>query len=497
MMKTPLLLVVAITAFLLGAFSTSQAADERPNILWIIADDMSAHFSCYGEKTIQTPHVDALAERGSLFSNAYVTAPVCSTNRSAFVTGMYQTSIGAHQHRSGRGELKIQLPDGIRLVPELFQEAGYYTAIAQWPLNGKLGKTDYNFEWDPAAYDSADWAGRKKDQPFFAQIQIKGGKLRGAARDTTEKFVERMEPIHGPRTAMADVVLPPYYPYTEDIIFDWAAYLDSVRETDRVVGDIVQTLADRGELENTVVLFMTDHGISHARGKQYCYDEGLHVPLVIAGPGVPTETRHDLVEHIDIAALSLGLAGIAIPDYMQARDILADDYTARDYVFAARDRCDETVERIRSVRSDRFKYIRNYYPERPHLSPNNYKDNKLIYQSLRAAHQAGELTEQQEEVLFAPTRQPEELYDLDADPWEMTNLAGDPTYQQALLTLRQRLDTWIEETGDQGDESEEMWASDMAAYLKGFDRKGKANPDGKANVQRNIEQMKAWKKAGK
>ena len=146
----------------------------------IIPDDMSANFSCYGETAIQTPNVDRLAKSGVKFTNAYVTAPVCSTCRSAFITGMYQTSIGAHHHRSGRGEMKIHLPDQIQMVPKLFKDAGYHTSITGWPIRkGKLGKTDYNFEWDPSIYDGSDWAERKEGQPFFAQIQTPGGKLRG------------------------------------------------------------------------------------------------------------------------------------------------------------------------------------------------------------------------------------------------------------------------------------------------------------------------------
>ena len=155
---------------------------------------------------------------------------------------------------------------------------------------------------------------------------------------------------------------------------------------------MIRTLKEQGELENTVILFMTDHGISHARGKQFMYDEGLHVPLVIAGPGLESgKTRHDLVEHIDITALSLGLAGIDIPKTMQARNILAADYEPRDAVFAARDRCDETVEHLRSVRTKRFKYIRNFLPQRPHLQPCAYKDKKSILIALRAANKAGTL----------------------------------------------------------------------------------------------------------
>ena len=488
------------TALLLTSGVISQlpihgAEPSRPNILWIIVDDMSANFSSYGETLIETPHVDRLASNGVRFTNAYVTAPVCSPNRSAFITGMYQTSIGAHHHRSGRGKLKIHLPEGIRPVPELFQEAGYYTAITRWPGGGRatLGKTDYNFEWDRAMYDGPDWSQRQPGQPFFAQIHLPGGKHRGRSLDSFEKISARVEKLLGSRTDPAKVKIPPYYADDPVIRIDWAAYLDSVRLTDKFVGDIVKRLKEEGDYGNTVVLFMTDHGISHARGKQFLYDEGLHVPLVIAGPTIgPGQVRDDLVEHIDIAALSLGLAGIEIPRSMQARDILSKDYEKRTAIFSARDRCDETVDYMRALRTARYKYIRNFLPGRPHLQPNRYKDGKDILKALRKAHAAGTLNDTQE-LLFARTRPTEELYDLTEDPFEIRNLADDPNHQTQLKKLRKRLDEWMERTNDQGAESEAMYDSAMAV----FSNSPNTDSEQASILSRNIALMKRWASEGK
>jgi len=490
--------IFLFTAALFAAFSIQ--ADERPNIVWIIPDDMSANFSSYGETAIETPHVDSLVANGVKFTNAYVTAPVCSTCRSAFITGMYQTSIGAHHHRSGRGELKIELPENVKLVPKLFQEAGYHTSITGWPgRKGRLGKTDYNFEWDESVYDGADWSERKDGQPFFAQIQTPGGKLRGKDEAGWEKIAKEAEKVFGSRTPLDAVKLPSYYPNHPDIIRDWAAYLDSVRLTDHMVGEVIARLKKEGVLENTIVLFMTDHGISHGRGKQFMYDEGLHVPLVIAGPGIEAGTvREDVVEHIDIAALSLAAAGIEIPENMQARDILASDYEPREAVFAARDRCDETVDHMRSVRTQDFKYIRNFLPNRPYLQPCAYKDAKSILIALREWNEAGKLNEVQS-LLFREVRPEEELYDVNADPHEVKNLAGDPDYAEQLKELRGRLDTWMEETGDQGrvPESQEMYDSDMAPYLKKFTTSGKEDPEQLKIISDNIALMKQWAAEGK
>jgi arylsulfatase A-like enzyme len=480
------------------ARGNNQGEATRPNIVWIIPDDMSANFSCYGENAIQTPHVDRLAARGVKFTNVYVTAPVCSTCRSAFITGMYQTSIGAHHHRSGRGTEKIQLPAGVALVPKLFQQAGYHTSITGWPMNGKLGKTDYNFEWDASVYDGNDWSERKAGQPFFAQIQMPGGKLRGKDAAGWQKVSETAERRLGSHTPLDAVRLPPYYPAHPKILRDWAAYLDSVRLTDLMVGEVLQRLEKEGVLDNTLVLFMSDHGISHARGKQFMYDEGLHVPLVIAGPGIKSGTvRDDLVEHIDIAALSLAAAGIPIPENMQAKNILAPDYQPRKAVFAARDRCDETVDHMRSVRTADFKYIRNFLPNRPYLQPCAYKDAKEILIALREYQAAGKLNATQA-LLFRDVRPSEELYDVIADPYEIHNLADDPRYAGKLGELRNRLENWMVETGDQGrvPESEKMYDSDMAVYT-GSLRSRRRDPEYLRVVEENIALMKKWAAEGK
>jgi arylsulfatase A-like enzyme len=477
-----------------------------PNVLWFVVDDMSPHFSCYGETLIQTPAVDRLAAEGTRFTRAYVTAPVCSTCRSALITGMYQTTIGAHHHRSGRGELKIHLPEGVRPVPEYFQKAGYYTCIGSglpdldhrgMPFGqgkgGKkgggqrLGKTDYNFEWDARMYDSHDWAGRG-EKPFFMQVQLHGGKLRADTPEANRALAARARQELGSATDPAAVKLPPYYPQDPVLLEDWAAYLDSVRLTDLHVGRVIVRLEKEGLLENTLIIFMTDHGISHARGKQFLYDEGTHIPFIIRGPGIARgAVRTDLVEQIDMAALSLAAAGIPIPPTMQGRDLFSPSYQPREAAFAARDRCDETVERLRSVRTDRFLYIRNFYPGRPHLQPNAYKDGKAIVKALRALHEAGNLPSISEDLLFSPTRPAEELYEYQQDRFQVTNLAANPDYKAQLEEHRARLDRWMRETADKGPESEAMYDSDMAEYLK------KPNPE----VARNIALMKQWAAEGR
>ena len=189
-----------------------------------------------------------------------------------------------------------------------------------------------------------------------------GGKLRGASEEGYVAFRRQAHNLLGSVTDPSVVVLPPYYPEDQILLEDWALYLDSVRVTDFHVGRVLERLEAEGLLENTLVVFFTDHGISHARGKQFLYDEGTHIPLVVRGPHVRAgRIRTDLVEHIDIAALSLAAAGIDVPDWMQGQDVLAEDFQHKHAVFAARDRCGEAVDRIRSVRSNDFLYIKNFF----------------------------------------------------------------------------------------------------------------------------------------
>jgi arylsulfatase A-like enzyme len=487
--------LLAVTLFFACPASAivHAAPAQKPNVIWVVVEDMSAHFGCYGETTIETPNVDKLAAEGAKFTQAFVTAPVCSTCRSAMVTGMYQTSIGAHHHRSGRGTEKIHLPEHVQLIPKLFQEAGYFTANGynvgpkKPPRKGKprIGKTDYNFEWDESVYDSNDFRDRKPGQPFFAQIQLKGGKGR------TKNTPAPVDP--------ADVVLPPYYPDDPLIRDDWAQYLNSVMNTDIEVGKLMDLLREVGVADNTYVFFMTDHGISHGRGKQFVYEEGMRIPLIVWGPGIEAGTvRDDLVVHIDMAATSLEMAGIEIPEYMQGRPLFGRKAKPREYVVSARDRCDETVDRIRGLRTDRFKYIRNFYPARPYLQPCAYKDKKPILKTLRKLHAEGKLNRDQM-LIMAPFRPEEELFDLQADPRELNNLAANPAYRETLVELRDKLNEWVAETGDQGQEPESatMYDSDMKVYVDGIRRKGGEWVDHAAVIEANIAQMKAWAAEGK
>ena len=433
---------MAVRQLLLFAVSLAFAVGaEQPNIVWIIAEDASPHIGAYGETSIRTPNLDRMAAEGVRFANAFVTNPVCSPSRSAMVSGMYQTTLGAHNHRSANTSPKAggneayydsyRVPESIRLIPELFREAGYFV------VNGGKGKTDYNFLPRTDLYQGKDWSGRAEGQPFFAQIQLPGGKNRRA----------KVTPMTDP----ARVVLPPYYPDHPVLREDWARYLNSWVYTDRQVGEVLARLKDEGVLETTVVFFWTDHGLSHVRGKQFLYEEGIRVPLIARLPGrkLAGSVRKDLVSHIDVAAASLDLAGMPIPDYVQGRPLFSSDHDVREQVFSARDRCDETVEAMRSVRTARFKYIRNFRYHRSHMQPNRYKDGKEIVQTMFSLHEAGKLNPLQDRV-FARERPFEELYDVENDPFETQNLAGKREHLTTVRRLRESLYGWMVRTRDMG-----------------------------------------------
>ena len=476
--------------------SARAAEDARPNIVWILVDDMSANFSCYGETTIRTPNVDALAAQGTRFSRAFVTAPICSISRSALLTGCYQTSIGAQNHRAGSEKFPIPLPAGMKTVPQLLKEAGYHTGNLSFDTFLRsndpvvIAKTDYNFVWDRAAnYDRTHWATRKKSQPFFAQVQLHGGKNRG--QKPGPAWPAKALATLGSLTPTNAVKLPPWLPDDDTIRADWAHYLDTVRYTDWEVGRIVQRLQDAGELDRTVIIFYTDHGLSHVRAKQFLYDAGIHVPLVVRGPGIAAgKVRDDLVEHTDIAAVTLALAGLPRPASMQARDIFAKDYQPKEFVFAARDRADETVDRIRSVRSAQYKYLRNYFPTRPYLQPNRYKDEKAVVQAMRRLHAEQKLTPAQA-LIMAETRPREEFYDVQRDPHELRNLAADPQHSAALARHRAALADWITRTADQGRtlETEEIYLNYLA------DERPEGGRGQRNEVfEKNVELMRRWAK---
>lgn len=437
------LLLLCVTEVLAGE------SPRRPNILWLIAEDFGPHLGCYGTKEVFTPHLDALAAAGVRYTRFYTTAPVCSPSRSAFMTGMYATTINAHNHRSHRkGHTPNVLPDGVRLLSEWMRDAGYYTAnLRELPAAcGFKGtaKTDWNFAVPPRPFDSADWSDLKAHQPFFAQINF---------HETHRKFngEKRADP--------AKVEIPPYEPDHPVTRRDRADYLDAATELDRKIGRVLSQLEADGLADDTIVVFFGDNGEASIRGKQFCYEEGLHVPLVIRwarnfpAPKFlrPGGVDDRLLMAIDLAPTMLSIAGAKIPEKMQGRPFLGEGAgPPREYVFGARDRCDMTIMRLRTVRDARYRYIRNFTPHTPFLARNEYKEKSYpVWTLLPQLHSEGKLTPAQA-ALCQSTMPEEELYDLRTDPHQIHNLAGSAAHRATLERLRGALRDWIEQTNDQG-----------------------------------------------
>lgn len=448
------------------------AAEQRPNIVWIVGEDMGPELGCYGDAQAITPNMDRLAREGARFTRCFTHAPVCAPSRSGLITGQYPTTIGTHHMRS-----KLIAPPAT--FTSLLRQAGYFVS---WP-----GKTDFNFDVPKDAFDSTvDWwspsngaaaKGKKKQgkpgslkshQPFFAYANFTDShesSIRMMDKFTNLTANLKPEERHDP----AKMSVPPYHPDAPEVRRDLANYYDLVTAVDHKVGVVLKFLETQGLTDNTVVILTGDHGRGLSRSKRWVYDSGTHVPLIVRWPGKikPGTVRDELVSFIDFAPTALALAEVQSPKSkiqnpipgsaaasalyppMQGIVFLGPQTQQRQYVFSARDRMDETYDRIRSVRSKQFRYIRNFEPQLPYAQRIAYGEEMPTMQVWRRLNGQGKLNDAQK-LFFAPTKPKEELYDCDADPHQIHNLADSPRHQAVLKELRAALDEWITQTQDLG-----------------------------------------------
>ena len=377
-------------------------ADDRPNILWIVAEDMSPTLGCYGDEYATTPNIDRLAEQSVRYTNAFATAPVCSPSRSCLITGCYATSLGTQQMRSA-----FPIPDFIRGFPALLREKGYYTSNNY--------KTDYNTSsadriiaesWDESS-TRAHWR-RRADQsrPFFSIFNIMTSHQSRSMVYTQKRFRDEVQSklsqagIHVPE----DAPLPAYYPDTLVTRRIVARYYDCVTAMDAQVGQILRQLVEDGLADNTIVFFYSDHGSGMPRHKRLLHDSGMHVPLLIRFPpkyahlasGKPTEVEDRLVSFVDFAPTVLKLAGVDVPEYMQGSAFLgSESEDEREFVYGHRDRIDEVVDLSRSVRDKRYLYIRNFMPLRSWNQYSSYSDLSEIRHELYRLAEGTEMSQPQ------------------------------------------------------------------------------------------------------
>jgi arylsulfatase A-like enzyme len=424
--------------------------DKRPNILWVSFEDTNPFYGCYGDPVARTPNLDKLAGEGCRWSKCYATAGVCAPARSAIISGMYPISIGAHHMRTGHtNEYVPEMPTPYTAVPphyvkcftEYLRAAGYYCT--------NCGKHDYQFVAPPTAWDETDtkegphWRNRPDpDQPFFAVWNLGPTHESGMWENKGDDVA--FDPD--------EIPLPPYFPDTPKVRMAMARMYTNIENNDRRLGELLAQLEEDGLRDNTIVFNWSDHG-PMPRGKRWPYDSGIHVPMIVRWPeGMePGQVRDELVSTIDLGPTLLSLAGLDVPWHMQGQAFLGPKAKPpREYVYASRDRYDTAYDMIRAVRDSRYKYMRNYRPEQPYLLWIPYRNRHPIVQEMWRLHMAGELDETQS-LMFRCPLPAEELYDTEADPWEINNLAGDPAMEKELERLRGALDEWLDEVGDMGE----------------------------------------------
>ncbi len=427
---------------------------DRPNILWIVAEDLGPYLPMFGDSTVETPHLSRLAREGVVYTHFFSPSGVCAPSRAAIATGMYPTRIGANHMRTGpwyRFDVPEEVirnyptpvyeampPAGTHMMSTYLREAGYYCS--------NNAKEDYQFRRELTAWDESSnqghWRDREAGQPFFSIFNLEvthESRIWALAEDSLW-----VDPD-------LDVPVKPYLPDTEIARQDIRRMYSNIKIMDRQVGEILAQLEADGLLEETVIFWYADHGGPLPRQKRLLFDSGLRSPLIVRFPDQQLAGKLDsqLLNFIDLKPTVLSLAGLEPPAYVDGKAWLGPyaEEEERDYVFAAADRFDEKTDRRRAVRDHRYKLIRNYMPEKPNYLAVTYREQMPIMQELLRLRDAGQLNAIQSQW-FRTTKDSIELFDTWSDPDEVNNLAGDLSYQGEVEELKAALDQWIAETGD-------------------------------------------------
>ena len=428
---------VAMTVPVSWASRTARAAETRPNIVWFRSEDNGAEFiGAYGNPLARTPNIDRLAAEGVRFNRFFTTSPVCAPTKLGWATGMYEAGMGPGENMRAQG----RRPDFAAGFATWLASAGYWCTTS--------GSVDYNTDLaeDHGFHDtSGDWqAGVQAGKPFLALL----------GTSTTHEIA--MVGATPAGTEPAEVELPDYVPVDPVLRADRAAYLDKVAAMDQEVGDLMTQLADLGVAENTIVIYSSDHGGVLPRSKRFCYDSGLRAPLVAwfppawqhLAPGAPGAVIDDPVSSIDAPPTMLHLAGVEIPEHFQGQPFAGPTCAPRQFAFGNRNRMDEAIDFVRTVRDEQYRYIRNYMPHLPWGQHIEFMWGQAGYRRWEQLHLEGGLPEVQDR--FWREKPYEELYDLDADPDEVVNLVDDPDHRERLDALRAALDEHMVAINDNG-----------------------------------------------
>ena len=442
----------------------ASAADKKgqPNVLWVTSEDNGPHLGCYGDDYADTPNIDALADRGLVYRNAWSTAPVCAPARTTLISGLYPPSTGAEHMRS-----QTSLPAAFKMYPQYLRDAGYYCT--------NNSKEDYNLTKPGTVWDEsgrkAHWKNRKEGQPFFAIFNF----------TVSHESQIRKRPhkaVHDP----SKVRVPEYHPDTPDVRQDWAQYYDKLTEMDVQVGRALEELKDAGLAEDTIVFYYGDHGSGMPRSKRWPYNSGLRVPLVVSIPDkfrdlapedyAPGKQTDRLVGFIDFPATLLSLCGVKPPKHFQGH-AFAGKFAAPEqpFIYGFRGRMDERYDMVRTVRDKRYIYIRNYMPHKPYGQHVSYMFQTPTTRVWHKMFLAGKLNEAQSH--FWKTKPSEELYDLENDPDEVRNLATSSEHQETLARMRdaqRQLALDIRDVGFLPEGEIHERSKDLTPYEVGHDR---------------------------
>ena len=441
-----------------GAFALSGCAGgnllessraKRPNILWISCEDISGHLGCYGEEFAITPNIDKFAKDGVRYTRAFTVHGVCAPSRSGIITGMYPSSLGSCHMR-----YNALRPESTKCFPEYLRRRGYYCT--------NNIKTDYNFKPGKQAWDQcngrAHWKNRPEGKPFFAVFNFEGtheSQLWNSA-DFDNTHPKRLKESEWQKPE--NMKIPPIYPDTPAVRRDLARLFERITELDYFVKDRLDEVKKAGLYDDTIVFVWSDHGNGLPRAKRWLYDSGTLVPLIIRvpekfrvnGQGQAGSVEGRLVNFIDLGPTVLNLAGVGVPKHMQGQAFLGPKLPGkRKYIFGARDRIDEIYDMVRSVRDERYRYIRNFNPFGPYFPYLYYAEKCNTMKEMRRLWAAGKLNDVQAQWMVE-RRPSEELYDLENDPWEVNNLAGDAKYTGIKKQLEKALNNWMIETRDTG-----------------------------------------------
>ncbi len=427
-------------------FLFAQNSGSKPNILWIVCEDISPYLSCYGNTIVKTPNIDQLAKEGVRYTHVYTTAGVCAPSRSTIITGMYQTSIGTQHMRTLNGtagakyspvaDYSAVVPDYIKCFPEYLRMNGYYCTNNE--------KQDYQFVPPVTVWDenspAASWKNKPDGKPFFSVFNF-------FITHESQLFMRNSESL---LIDTDKVDVPPFYPNTKTVRHDISRLFSNIERMDKQVGELIQILKDDGLYDNTIIFFYSDHGGALPWMKREVLERGIHIPLIIKFPDEKNAgtVNDDLISSVDFAPTILSLAGVKIPSYMQGKAFLGKEKstTRRKYIFAGRDRMDTEYDRVRAARDKRYEYLYNYEPEKSYYQIIEYRLSIPMMKEFLQLRDEGKLDMYQ--MAWFKTKPKEELYDVEKDPNELHNLANDPMYKEKLTELRNAFNAWTKKVGD-------------------------------------------------